>query len=159
MQYLSQFIRDPFISNLRVLSYNLHGLNQGANTLNELCNSHETGIIFIQEHWQAPSNMYKMLSFLNEIVGFGISAMENKVICEPLQGRPYGGAAVLVRNDLARFVINVVCDERFAIVCINNYCFISVYLPCKSSLPSDSYIGVLNDALEQITAHVDILWV
>ena len=148
---------DPFISNLRVLSYNLHGLNQGANTLHELCNSHETGIIFIQEHWQAPSNMYKILSFSNEFVGFGISAMENKVSCGPLQGRPYGGAAVLVRNDLARFVNNVVCDERFAIVCINDYCFISLYLPCKASLSTDSYTGVLNDTLEQIAVHVDTL--
>ena len=148
---------DPFISHLRVLSYNLHGLNQGANTLHEFCNNHETGIIFIQEHWQAPSNMYKILSFSNEFVGFGISAMENKVSCGPLQGRPYGGAAVLVRNDLARFVNNVVCDERFAIVCINDYCFISVYLPCKSSLSTNSYIDVLNDTLEQIAVHVNTL--
>ena len=79
------------------------------------------------------------------------------VLAIPLQGRPYGGAAVLVRNDLARFVNNVVCDERFAIVCINEYCFISVYLPCKSSLSTNSYIGVLNDTLEQIAVHVDTL--
>ena len=35
---------DPFIFNLRVLSYNLHGLNQGATTLHELCNNPETGL-------------------------------------------------------------------------------------------------------------------
>ena len=37
------------------------------------------------------------------------------------------------------------------------YQCVSLYLPCKSSLSLDSYIGVLNDTLEQIAVHIDTL--
>jgi hypothetical protein len=36
---------------LTVVSYNLHGLNQGAVGITELMNNLSPGIIMVQEHW------------------------------------------------------------------------------------------------------------
>jgi hypothetical protein len=46
-----------------IVSYNLHGLNNGRSGLVNLCNDENTCIIAIQEHWLEPNKLY----LLNEV--------------------------------------------------------------------------------------------
>ena len=47
---------------LNIASYNMHGFNQGANTLNYFCNNGplHMDIIFVQEHWLSFSTLDKI---------------------------------------------------------------------------------------------------
>ena len=48
---------------LRIVSYNLYGLNSGCNMLHELCNDTRVAVVAVQEHWLTPHN----LNLLNEV--------------------------------------------------------------------------------------------
>jgi len=50
---------------LSVISYNLHGLNQGIELLNYLCckNNLDTDIVFIQEHWLTPDRLSRLNNY------------------------------------------------------------------------------------------------
>ena len=69
---------------VRLATFNLNGLNQGLPMLNQLCSSCD--VIFVQEHWQTPFNMKNILSCSPEFTGFGISAMESKLIVVSFMG-------------------------------------------------------------------------
>ena len=64
---------------LRIVSYNLYGLNSGRSMLQELCNDTRVAVVAVQVHWLTPHN----LNFLNEVhpdyVGFGTSAIHSKL--------------------------------------------------------------------------------
>ena len=64
---------------VKVLSYNMHGLNQGRSLLSDLCSKEDAQVIFVQEHWQTPANMFKILNFSSKYVGYGVSAMDTVV--------------------------------------------------------------------------------
>ena len=44
---------------LKLVSYNMHGFNQGCPTINELINTVDPDIILCQEHWLTPANLDK----------------------------------------------------------------------------------------------------
>ena len=142
---------------LNIVSYNMHGFNQGKDILNVLCSDNKNQIIFVQEHWQAPCNLNKVLCFSSDFVGFGQSAFENKVSSGILYGRPYGGVATLIRSNFAKHVSNVICDERFVIVCIGDVALINVYLPCRSNAGVNVYINLVTDTIDQVYAHLTSL--
>jgi len=48
-----------------IVSYNLHGLNNGRSGLVELCEKPDTYIIAVQEHWLAPDKLH----LLNDVQG------------------------------------------------------------------------------------------
>ena len=79
---------------LTMVSYNLHGFNQGYVGINELISRHNVDIMLIQEHWLTPENLCK-LSCFTEYCFFGISAMSNAVSGGILYGRPFGGLPLL----------------------------------------------------------------
>ena len=131
---------------LQIVSYNLHGLNQGCSLLTELCSSRVPDIIFIQEHWQTPANIDKLLCFSDNYVGFGISAMDRAVSQSILQGRPYGGVAILANKNLISSVkIEMIhAAERVVIISIGNTILINVYFP-PASATTASIIGNILD--------------
>ena len=53
------------VKDFSVVSYNLHGYNQGAPLLKSMCSSNEFNIdcICIQEHWLTPFNLNKLSTF------------------------------------------------------------------------------------------------
>ena len=54
-----------------VISYNMHGYNQGVTALNLLIESKQPDVIMLQEHWLTPTNLYK---FSQDFSGYcGIS--------------------------------------------------------------------------------------
>lgn len=50
-----------------------------------------------------------------------------------LSGRPFGGVAILIKNNLRKVVKTVHCDNRYVIVRVASWLFINVYLPCAGS--------------------------
>jgi len=45
-------------SNVNIVSYNMHGINQGGAMLMELCMSYD--LIFCQEHWLSSDQLFKL---------------------------------------------------------------------------------------------------
>ena len=76
-------------STTAIVSYNLHGLQQGASLLQIICDKLAPSAIFLQEHWQTPSNLHKISNFSKSYTGYGISAMEETVTHSILKGRPW----------------------------------------------------------------------
>jgi len=65
-------------TDVAVISYNMHGFNQGSNLLSSLCDAAEKpDVIFLQEHWLTPANLPKLVNFSSNYTLFGISAMES----------------------------------------------------------------------------------
>ena len=54
-----------------------------------------------------------------------------KDIFGPLIGRPYGGTALLIKNRLARYTVNLVSNDRFTAVLVADCLVISAYMPCS----------------------------
>jgi exonuclease III len=133
--------------NLNVISYNLHGLNQGNILLSKLAESNIADFIFVQEHWLTPMNMYKIRNFSRNYLCFGISAMEQAVSKSILRGRSFGGVAILVRNELCSKVKCIQSSERFVVLKFNQTLFINVYLPCHSA---DNCINIVIDMFAAI---------
>jgi len=100
-------------NDLFIVSYNMHGFNQGIELIKDLLNSSQTpDIIMLQEHWLTPANLF-LFSKITTRYAFGRSAMSDRVT-EGLFGRPYGGTMVLVRNKLREvtkcvFLLRKIC--------------------------------------------------
>lgn len=81
-----------------IVSYNLHGLNNGRSGLVELCENPDTLIIAIQEHWLPPDKLHLLNDVHPDFAGVGISAMSDRLAREVYYGRPYGGSAFCGAN-------------------------------------------------------------
>jgi len=44
---------------LDIVSYNMHGFNQGVSTVRDMALSDHKKIFLLQEHWLSPFNLYK----------------------------------------------------------------------------------------------------
>jgi len=75
---------DTTTSRLVVVSYNLHGLNQGCAGVKEMIDVLSLDVIMIQEHWLFPSNMYRLNDISCEYFTFGASSMDPVVAAGPL---------------------------------------------------------------------------
>jgi len=62
--------------------------------------------------------MSRFRSDFPEYYVFGSSAMERSVEIGPLSGRPFGGTAILVKNDLLSVYVNVFAP-RSALLSLN----------------------------------------
>ena len=109
-----------------IVSYNLHGLNQGREMLELLCNDMRAAIILVQEHWLGPDMLYKMNLLSTNYAAFGISAMEDELNCNILRGRPYGGTAILVRSDLLSVCNVLLCTDRVVAIRVCDLIIINV---------------------------------
>ena len=76
---------------LGIVSYNMHGFNNGFSFLKELCCDPNVNIICVQEHWLYPSNLSKLSDLHEDFSAFGVSAMSKHLCAGLLRGRPYGG--------------------------------------------------------------------
>jgi len=117
--------------NTQIATYNLHGLNQGSPFLEYLCENRD--IIFVQEHWLAPFNICRLDSVCPDFVCFASSAMTNVISNQLLSGRPFGGVAIIVKQNLAAHFNVVMLSSRYIILKAWSTLFINVYLPCISA--------------------------
>src|SRR6476619_5364669 len=99
-----------------IISYNLHGFNQGANLLRKFClSSDNPDLIFIQEHWMTSANLYKLNHFHKDYSFYGISAMDSVVSNSILRGRPWGGVSVHIKSKHVDKIRFIQCKERFVV--------------------------------------------
>ena len=139
----------PEIPNkLKVISFNLHGFNQGCSALNDLIDSVNPDIFMLQEHWLTPSNLNKFDTFTDYFT-FGCSAMTKSVESGMLKGRPFGGVMILIKNELRKLTETIFCSDRCAIVRVANLLFVNIYLPCVGT---DDRLLISQDLMAQVFA-------
>ena len=127
------------IRKLKIVSYNLHGINNGRSFLVDLCNDSDVSIVAVQEHWLTDDNLYQLNNIHPDFTGYGISAMTKKLSTGIYRGRPFGGVGFLWRKSLADQIAVDSCsdDSRCLIIKLkmlsNVYLkIINVYFPCYS---------------------------
>ena len=136
---------------LSLLTYNLHGFNQGESFLIDACSSHLYDVIFVQEHWLGTDNICKLSGISNDYVAFGESAMSKKTSSGILYGRPFGGVATLVSKSLCGDTKCVFVGERIVAVNICGALLINVYFPCDDgSLESYDLVVEMLSTIECI---------
>src|SRR5271163_3246308 len=139
---LSQ-VPSPKIFN--IIQYNLHGLQQGTPLLNYLCQDVSPSVFFISEHWQTPANLHKILNFSDMYTGFGISSMTSVVQKSILRGRPWGGCATLIKNNLLVAAKPILTTDSIVILSLGQFILVNVYLPCLSLSSVDIFGGILDE--------------
>ena len=120
-------------SQLSLLSFNMHGYNQGITTVSDLVDSRSPDLIMLQEHWLTPANLARFDTDFQQYYAFASSAMELCVQSGPLFGRPFGGVAILVSNKLLSMCELIHAAERFIVLKVSDTLFINVYLPCQGT--------------------------
>ena len=138
------------IHEIKCISYNMHGFNQGCSLLKNLCV--DSDCICIQEHWLSPANLYKLENFSKNFFFFGKSAMESVIMNSVLRGRPFGGAGILLNNRLLHYVTDKVLADKFVAVVLDNMIIMSLYLPAVGSA---NYGTVLSDTIDEIDTFVN----
>ncbi len=66
-------------NSLKLVSYNMHGFNQGCPAIDELITHEKPDVILVQEHWLTPANLTKFDSRFGGYFTFGSSAMSHEV--------------------------------------------------------------------------------
>ena len=138
---------------LNIVSFNMHGFNQGILQLKSLCSVDHYDIIFVQEHWLTNDSLINFDYFKTDYKFFGISAIDSEVRRGILRGRPFGVVGTLIRRTLPGSILCIACTDRYVIVAVGSLLLINVYLPsCRSAADHEllssifSRIGIdLND--------------
>lgn len=133
---------------LSIISFNMHGFNQGCIVIEDLIVKYNPNIILIQEHWLTPTNLIKLDKFIG-YVAYGCSAMSDAVESGLLRGRPFGGVSILINKNIRQLCEILNCSERFAIVKVANYIIVNVYLPCIGTVDR---LHVCDDIFNEIGA-------
>jgi len=139
-----------------IISYNLHGFNNGRSGLIALCDDPNTFVVAIQEHWLRPDNLHLLNEVHPEFVGCGISSMSDRLGKQIYSGRrrPYGGVGFLWRKSCNRIRIGYKARSGRALSISleldsgNSISIASVYFPCFST--SSEYKNELSECLSDI---------
>jgi len=115
---------------LSIVSYNMHGYNQGSHTVRDLMISSKPDIFILQEHWLTPANLSRFDEDFSQYMCFGSSAMNSCVEAGVIRGRPFGGVMTLVSNHLQSCTEVITATDRYVIVLVGDLVIINVYLPC-----------------------------
>ena len=128
-------IRNLELKSLKIVSLNCHGFNQGSEAIKAFCDTNDLDIdiIFLQELWLTPETYFKIETISENYICYGKSAMDLAVRSSVLKGRPFGGVCILLKSNIANLVKFSKTSERYSMVIIENYLFISVYFPTISS--------------------------
>jgi exonuclease III len=132
------------MAELRIASYNCHGMNSSLPELSLLCNTCQ--IICLQETWLFPGDLCKLKDIHTDFTGFGVSAIDPSAGI--ISGRPYGGVGIIWHTDFKNIIKEVhtgydwVCGItvkspkcHFTIFC--------VYLPYETANNIDDYMNCL----------------
>ena len=145
---------DQLARQLVIISYNLHGLNQGKHGIDELILTIEPDFILLQEHWLTPDNMFKLSELSVNYSFFGSSAMNACVSSGPLIGRPFGGTAIMVNNKYVCATTSLVSSDRYTAIKVGDLLLITIYMPCVGTDQRDSlYSDILCELDALINAH------
>jgi len=126
-------------ASLSVVSYNMHGFNQGSHTVRDLINEFGSDIFLLQEHWLTPANLGRFDVEFPRYICFGSSAMRSCVESGVLYGRPFGGVSVLVNKRLQQYTEIVCCSDRYVAVIVGNVLIFNIYFPCVGTPDRQEY--------------------
>ena len=79
---------------IRIITYNCHGMKNSIVDLFELCKHND--LIFLQEIWLFKFELNLISTIHPEFEAYGFSAIKDSD--EIINGRPYGGLAILIRK-------------------------------------------------------------
>jgi len=147
-------------TSISVISYNMHGFNQGISAVQDISSSLLPDVYILQEHWLTPSNLNKF-DIINDYFSFGSSAMLNAVESGIIYGRPFGGVMTLIKNSLRPFTQFIFSNERCTIVKLLNYIIVNVYLPCAGTADRlqiiDNLFSEISLQLEPFSGYVYLI--
>ena len=101
-----------------------------------LLDKHNIDILFIQETWLLPSNLYKLADIHKDYLFHGQSGI---VDTELLQGRPYGGVAILWHKKLAGNIVKIKDCGSKRICAVKLCCKQKNILLVSCYMPNDNY--------------------
>ena len=144
------------VNTVNVLSYNLHGLNQGRPLLVDLLHSGTLDFCFVQEHWLSSINMSDLTEIDPNYGCISVSGMEEKLAGDILYGRPFGGVAIFFKHSYAGKLKCLHSSSRLIILSFDNFILINVYLPSKGKNDTDicKNDGSIEEILENINDSV-----
>lgn len=137
---------------LSVVSYNMHGFNQGFSTVRDLCINYNPDVFLLQEHWLLPTNLNWFDRVSQDYFCFGSSAMSSQTETGILSGRPFGGVTFLIRKNLQRLTRTIVATDRYCIVKILSCIIVNAYLPCAGT--ADRML-IIDEFLQEISSVFD----
>ena len=126
---------------MSVISFNMHGYNQGSHTVRDLMLSMKPDVFLLQEHWLTPMKLSSFDNDFSQYMCFGSSAMSSCVESGVLRGRPFGGVMTLVSRKLSLCTKIICASDRFVIVTVGNLLIVNVYMPCSERL-TDSLLSM-----------------
>jgi len=132
------------IQTLHVVSFNMHGFNQGFPTVRDLIESDAPRVFLLEEHWLTPANLHTFNDVFDRYFTFGSSAMSSAVQSDIIRGRPFGGMMTLINNNLRNATTTVFCNDRCVVIKIYNWIIIGIYLPCVGT---DNRLLICQDVL------------
>lgn len=138
---------------ISILTFNMHGFNQGYAYIKDMCNEQTHDIIFIQEHWLHPSTLHKIINISDNYIGFGKSAMESELENSMLKGRPFGGTAILINKKFENMHIESFVFDRIVAILLGDFLFINVYLPYNNG--TVVHIDTLSEILANVSNVID----
>jgi exonuclease III len=145
---------DPVLPNYcSLVTYNMHGFNQGKELVMLLCNSLNVDFILLQEHWLSSVDMSKLHELSADYMCYGVSAMDTVLSENILKGRPYGGVAIMVRNKYFDYCKVILCAERLVAVSFGDVIFVNVYFPCSSKI---DFKEIFLDLMSQLRDLIDL---
>ena len=101
---------------MSIVSYNLHGFNQGFTTIRDPILSKSPNVFLIQEHWLIPDNLSKLNRDFDGYFAFGSSAMSNMINCGVWCGRPFRGVATLINVNLRSVCTTIASSECYCVI-------------------------------------------
>ena len=143
---------DCNVTDLSIVSYNMHGYNQGLHTVRDLMLSSKPDIFILQEHWLTPANLSRFDGDFPQYTCFGSSAMSSCVESGVLRGRPFGGVMTLVSNHLQSCTEVVTATDRYVIVAVGDLVVINVYLPCVGTIDR---LGICDELINSLLPWLD----
>ncbi|MEZ4977665.1 MAG: reverse transcriptase family protein [Chitinophagales bacterium] len=125
------------INKCRLVSYNMHGINQGLAYLEDLLQAND--ILCVQEHWLSDFNLSDLDNINSGFTVYSVSSCNSNVI---LRGRPHGGLAIFVSNSLSKWCTLIHKSSRFLIMRFCDILLINVYMPSNNP---NLYLDVLTE--------------
>lgn len=141
------------LEGLSLCTYNMHGFNNGASFLKQLCSNND--LIFVQEHWLQNSQLHMFNTIDDQFKFYGNSSMENRLSKGLLKGRPFGGVGVLWRKDLNAIVSTYNCDTEGRVVVTRINCANTKLLVCGLYLYCDDHSQVYVHNVINILGYIE----
>jgi Reverse transcriptase (RNA-dependent DNA polymerase)/Endonuclease/Exonuclease/phosphatase family len=139
-----------------IVTYNMHGFNQGISSLWELCRKDSPDLIMLQEHWLMAEKMYKFEQIFSNYFCVCAPAVSAGINNTFVRGRPAGGMAILIKGNLSKDCCMLYSCDRCIVVKIGKNIFVNLYLPCAGTLDRNLLIeDLLNNVLNVVSEHAD----